>query len=116
MKKTFELTDNHIKLLRRSYIGWEHCEFGSPAIDCKRPYGNGDVLEDIKKIILPGLDNEAYELIGDKLDDWFVKLHKELEIALQIVLFMGKFETGIYVQEEEYDRRSWKKENENTKV
>ena len=30
---------------------WDDCEFGAPAIDCKRPYGNSDVYNDIAKIL-----------------------------------------------------------------
>lgn len=103
----FNLTKNHIRLLKHAYVGWDNCEFGAPSIDCKRPYGNSDVLDDMKKIILSGLDEEAYEAIGDKLDDWLMNLHAELKIALQIVLVTGKFEPGVYEQKESYMVRSW---------
>ena len=51
MKKLFELTEEHIKLLRQMCVSWDDCEFGAPAIDCKRPYGNSDVYSDIAKIL-----------------------------------------------------------------
>ena len=33
MNSRFELTAEHIKLLRRAYIGWQDCETGAPEID-----------------------------------------------------------------------------------
>ena len=39
-KKTFEVKPEHIKLIKKMCISWQDCEFGAPAIDCKRPYGN----------------------------------------------------------------------------
>ena len=40
--ETFNLTVDHIKLLRRANVGWDGGEFGAPAIDYRRvtPYGN----------------------------------------------------------------------------
>lgn len=54
MKYTrFVLRKEHIKLLSNTYVSWNDCEFGAPAIDCKRPYGNsGDlVFHDMIRII-----------------------------------------------------------------
>jgi len=41
--KTFVLTENHIKLLRKAYVTWEDGDFGAPSIDTRRPYGNSSV-------------------------------------------------------------------------
>ena len=49
--KKFTLTENHIKLLCRAYVGWNGAEFGAPSIDPKRPYGNSDVLHDMGDIL-----------------------------------------------------------------
>jgi len=38
MKKRFELKEEHLKLLRNMNVSWDECEFGAPAIDCKKPY------------------------------------------------------------------------------
>lgn len=46
----FALTDQHLTLLRSAYVRWEDCEFGAPAIDYKRPYGNSDVVGDMAMI------------------------------------------------------------------
>ncbi len=50
-KKKFEVKLEHLKLLKRAYVRWEDCEFGAPSIDCKRPYGNSSVVEDMFEIL-----------------------------------------------------------------
>jgi len=32
----FQLTEQHVTLLRNAYVNWDDCEFGAPAINCKR--------------------------------------------------------------------------------
>lgn len=90
--------EEHIKLLSRAYIRWEDCEYGAPAIDCKRPYGNSSVESDIFEILLDkkslnreqkimlddGYDLE--EVIGQKETDKLRKYHSETEFVLQIIL------------------------------
>ena len=52
MKKTiFEVTENHLKLLRMMYVEWNDGEFGAPTISCKRPFGNSDVIQDVAEIL-----------------------------------------------------------------
>lgn len=95
-KRQFKLTSDHVKLLRAAYVSWDGCEFGAPAIDCKRPYGNSDPYPDIAKIIgiEPGEDD--WEPFTQDQFDYMRKKHEELETALQIVLATGAFEPGIY--------------------
>lgn len=96
--QTFTLREEHIKLLRAAYISWEDCEFGAPAIDCKRPYGNSSVYPDIAEIL-------GIEESGDEWPDGFTQrqiemmnqLHEETETALQIILATGQFKTGKYI-------------------
>jgi hypothetical protein len=97
----FTVTDEHLKLLRRAYVDWDDCEFGAPEIDCKRPYGNSDVIEDIGEIL--GYPEEHYR---DEEGDYnetvaanFTRLHAETAIVLQIALATGEFRTGHYVRE-----------------
>lgn len=106
MSKTFELTDKHIKLLRSAYVSWESGEFGAPSIDCKRPYGNGDVVGDVIKILFGELPEEAIE----GLQDYANQLHKETETALQIILATGEFKPGKYVCEDY--TKNWELESE----
>ena len=45
MKKiTFEVKEEHLKLLRNMSVEWNNGEFGAPEINPKRPYGNGGVI------------------------------------------------------------------------
>lgn len=93
-KPIFTLTSDHIKLLRRFIVGWQDCEFGAPEIDPKRPYGNSDVIEDIREILVKELtDKEARNI------------HNETQIALQIILFTGKMKPGTYECENYFE---WK--------
>jgi hypothetical protein len=104
--KSFQLTKDHIKLLRSAWVGWDHGEFGAPAIDCKRPYGNSDVYHDIAEI----LDEPVHPDENGDLPDWFLKradrLHQETRTALQIILATGEFKTGLY-EASDYGR-DWK--------
>lgn len=129
---TFEIKPEHLKLLQHAYVGWDDCEFGAPEIDCKRPYGNSGVIQDILEILgvktlregvyefafggrtwlLKGEDEYNIEFVGaedEVLRDTLVQLHKETAIALQICLVVQKFEAGIYEKFEPYNDRAWRK-------
>jgi len=111
----FEVTPDHIKLLQAMYVGWNVSENGAPTIDPKRPYGNSCVTEDIAKILgwkMPDEDGE-FTLPEDK-DDPFekvynqaMKIHKETETCLQILLVNLSIGPGTY--EKEGYGRNWKK-------
>jgi hypothetical protein len=90
--KTFQMTDAHLKLLSNLNVVWRTCEYGAPAIDCKRPYGNSDVESDIAEIL--GWDEPSTNSAE--------RIHRELETALQIVLVTQKFEPGLYHLKNEY--------------
>lgn len=97
-KETFILTGQHVKLLRQANVSWNDCEFGAPCVDPKRPYGNGNVYEDMANIL-------GVVWQRDVEDDYmplsfrirFDELHKELETALQVVMASGSFEPGTYI-------------------
>lgn len=92
----FMVLAEHLALLRRAYVSWDGCEYGAPAIDCKRPYGNGDVPDDIRGILsAPQLTDEECR-----------ELHEGTKTALQIVLVTGSFWPGEYVAEKY--TRDWK--------
>lgn len=110
MTKKFTLTDDHLKLLRQAYVGWEDCETGAPAIDCKRPYGNSYVAGDVAEIL--GWEIDDYNDLSDEEISRAMKIHEETEIALQIVLFTGRFVPGVYEQPEMYNRRKWHRVHE----
>lgn len=100
--KTFQVTEAHLKLLKNQYVVWRNCEYGAPAIDCKRPYGNTDVESDIAEIL-------GWGELTDDLREKAERLHKELEIAFQIVLVTQKFEPGLYINKNQYDTKDWTK-------
>ena len=104
MKEFFELTENHVKLLQNAYVDWDGCEYGAPAIDCKRPYGNSSVEQDIAEIIGVKYNDE-----DDDQREELRNLHLETRTALQIILATKSFEIGVYEKLNEYNDRSWKK-------
>ena len=90
--KIFEVTEEHLKLLKHSHIMWRASEYGAPMIDPKRPYGNTSVESDIAEIL--GWDKEDSQRAE--------KIHRELETVLQIVLVTQTFEPGLYNIRNEY--------------
>lgn len=106
----FVLTEDHIKLLRRMYVGWQYCETGAPEIDPKRPYGNSDVVYDIAEIL-------GWDLFTDHNDEQHLsteqyeianRLHQETQTALQIVLSTLDVEPGTYRLDTPYGK-DWRR-------
>ena len=97
-KEKFNMTEEHIKLVRAMYVGWSNCEFGAPEVDPKRPYGNSDVIDDIAEILgISPVENDWDEKVYPKgTDARCTKLHKETQTALQIILATGEFKLGQY--------------------
>lgn len=110
-KKLFILKQVHLELLKKMVVRWDRCEFGAPAIDCKKPYGNSSVYEDMAKILgVKGfIDSDEEISFSNEQMSFMNDLHKETETALQIVLKTGKFEPGIYIADEYSD--NWKLQN-----
>lgn len=101
----FEVTEEHLKLLRNAYVTWYNCEYGAPGIDPKRPYGNSDVEYDIAEILdVPAeqwaINGDPDESISDDAARHFARLHAETGVVLQIALATGTFATGTYVRSE----------------
>lgn len=100
--RQFQMSRDHLVLLRRMYVSWQYSEYGAPAIDPKRPYGNSDVATDIRQIFD---DNEL-------TDNECQELHEETDTALQIVLATGEFRAGRY--ECEPYTKNWRLVSEET--
>jgi len=104
----FTVTEDHLKLIQQMWVGWQDCEFGAPEIDPKRPYGNGDVCNDVARIL--GYDarlmNEDDSQYDEELYDKLEAIHKETETALQICLSTQSFVPGNYEQER-YSGNEW---------
>lgn len=109
-KETFLMKKDHITLLSKMYVGWQNCDFGAPEIDPKRPYGNSDVEMDIAKILELELfeDSGGEKHLSKEQYKMIVKLHKETETALQIVLSTQSFKEGLYELDQKYLSTSWK--------
>lgn len=101
-KKKFEVTRDHIKLVRRLYIEWNdfsEFKFGVPTVNGKRPYGNSDIPEDIADIInLDFYDREKG--LTKQQENYCLKLHMDMGTVLQIVLSTGQFKSGEYERDE----------------
>ena len=112
MSTVFEVTEDHIRLLRAAYVGWDDCEYGAPAVNCKRPYGNSspNVEPDIAKLLgwaLEGDDGDE-PCLSEQQRDRARTLHEETRHALQIFLATGEMKPGTYrLREDQYDTRSW---------
>ncbi len=95
----FTVTEDHLKLLRRMYVSWDGCEFGAPAIDCKRPYGNSSVYHDIGQIL--GIKPESGDVDDPEFSDEQVqqmdRIHRQMKSVLQIMVDHGELKTGEYV-------------------
>lgn len=95
----FELKQVHLDLLKETNIQWDDCEFGAPEIDPKRPYGNSNVEDDIADIIKLSKSNnwnEEEEQWTEKAFDYMEDLHRQTQIALEIVLHCQSFKLGKY--------------------
>lgn len=112
--EVFTLKEEHIKLLRRAVWRYEECEFGAPAMDCKRPYGNSSVVPDIAEIL--GEESElcphCQEPLDDANEDRFISLHHELVKALEVIFTTHEFEIGAYAKVGNEYSRTWEKEKQ----
>lgn len=66
------------------YVGWDDCEYGAPAIDCKRPYGNSSVEEDIAEILGWEVDEEFG--LRDSQREKAEAIHREMLGVIRVLL------------------------------
>lgn len=66
------ITQQHLDLLKQAYISEYECEFGGWGLDCKRPFGNSDVIGDILEIL-------GYIKSGLTIDDLPKELQDDVE-------------------------------------
>lgn len=115
--EVFELTEDHIKLVRAMYFERSNIEFGAPGVDPKRPYGNSSVIRDIVDILddVDDADNwecswcgecEVYEMCGDA-ESYYRDLHDETLHVFEIVQDAIEIPIGTYVRSA--GRHSWNK-------
>ena len=106
--KSLKITEQHIKLLNRMYIGWEDCEFGAPAVDCKRPYGNSHVYGDIGEILEIKPDSKYEGEYSEEQEQEFLDLHLEMQDILQILVQYPTEGLRIGRTYEREDYKHWK--------
>ena len=113
--KTFELKEEHLKLLARANWRWQDCEFGAPEIHPKRPYGNSSVIQDIAEILgeeeelCPNCREPLKDVDGERLEAF----HHELKTAIQLIFSRRTFIPGVYknVAANDWDDPEWEPEN-----
>lgn len=96
--RTFEVREDHIKLLRNMSVTWNYSCSGSPTIDPKRPYGESMIFEGMAKLlnmVEPNEDGEV-ELTDEQIDS-LSKLHEEMQTVLEILLYNCSIQQGTYV-------------------
>ena len=91
----FELTAQHLALLKAMYVEWWDAETGAPGIDPKRPYGNSDVALDVADEIDYPYDNEKG--LSEDEEAEMLQLHRETQYALQVFIQNAVLEPGKYV-------------------
>jgi hypothetical protein len=94
--RQFRVLPEHITLLQNAYVDWWDCEYGAPAIDCKRPYGNSRVARDIARLLGAKLDEDGEIELSDEEEARLRRLHEETATALQIFLRTGTMTPGLY--------------------
>jgi len=101
----FELKQVHLDLLKEANIHWWDCEFGAPCVDPKRPYGNSNVLGDMAEI-LKIMKKDNYDYVeGDWKEDksdYMADLHKQTQVAIEIILQTQSFKLGTYKRKDGY--------------
>ncbi len=112
----FELTEQHVKLLK--HLRWSLSAdnhiigLGHDGIEYVPPFGENNIYEAID-LILNGLpsnfdpfNTEEYTVYSDEQKAEWDKLYSELPTALDVILFNGHFQTGNY--KTKYHDRVWK--------
>ncbi len=100
-QKRFIVTEEHLKLLPHLWFNYDDwTEFGAPAVDPKRPYGNSDVYNDLAEHL--GIERELDEWdeereLTDEEQDRLLKLHQEMTSVLNIMVRNNGVRVGEYV-------------------
>lgn len=113
-----ELTEQHVKLLKQ--LRWSIKDnivigVGNDGEEFIPPFGENNIYEAID-IILNGVpenfdpfNTEDEKVYSDEQKAEWDKIYSELPTALDIIMFNGHFELGVY--KTKYHDRFWKKHN-----
>jgi len=116
---TFELKKEHLLLLKN--LRWSVnkdniiCNVADEGDNLAPPFGDFDLYEAID-LILNGKPENSDPLIYDEFPEYSAeqktewdKLYSQLPMALDVILYNGTFETGVY--KTKWHLRDWKKIN-----
>jgi hypothetical protein len=109
---TFVIGEEHLKLARRMFVGWQDCETGAPEIDPKRPYGNSDVPGDIHELLTGEFVDGDEVVLNRAQKQEYLALHQTMETVLQIMLVHAGeaiLAGDAFVKTERYNDTSWKR-------
>lgn len=106
--RRFELTADHLKLLRNANWFWSNVEYGAPAMNDKRPYSNSDVTGDINDLLRWGIFPDPDKGYPTQIRELAKKIHMQLLLAIEVIFQSQSFEIGWYVQVD--NCHFWKKE------
>lgn len=74
----------HIIMLKNAYWRWADAEYGAPAIDDKRPFGNSDVKGDLARMF--GIDSPVCRNCGVPTEDVDTERYEELFRELVVII------------------------------
>ena len=112
---TIEITDKHLKLLKYLKINTDknNIVLSVEPIDDDIPITNDDkysyidlVLNGVPKDYDPLTSDKPIEYSDEQKSEWD-KLYSELPLCLEVLLYNGNFETGIF--KTKYHVKDWKK-------
>lgn len=90
----FEITEDHLKLVRKMHMGWNEDCFGAPGLDCKRPYGDSWVYGDLAEYL--GIEPEDPERGFTPDEKMFMyNVWRDTQTVLQILI--DNLDSGIKV-------------------
>ncbi len=103
---TFDVTEEHIKLLKKSNARWLHY-WELAGIDSKRPYGDMTCfyldMANILEIEIPTKDTKSCEdSFSREQIKAFYKLHQEMFYMLQTYLLFAEMNPGDYFRKNDY--------------
>lgn len=109
--KIFEVTENHLKLIKRNVIEWvfhsNDYNAGHFYQDIKRPYGNSDWVSDIAEIL--GIEADCHteddfenKYFSESLEYFLVCHHIDMRIVMEILCQNLSIQKGKYVRNSIY--------------
>lgn len=99
---TFDVTEEHLKLLPRLSLAWDE-EYEVPAVDPKRPYGDMTWYTVEMSVHLgepPEKDTNGRAVMPEAQEQRLMRLHREMQPAMQIFLRSADLAPGEFRQRE----------------